>query len=247
MDKIELVDHNDSDNDEIEIDLRFLFDQIKEYWYLVLTGALIVMLAVVGYTAFLDTPMYTSTSKVYLRGASNSVSLSDLQLNQELTSDYEIIFKSRPILENVIANLNLEYSYNELYNMISIGNPSDSRILEITVTSNNPELSMNIANETMNCSIDSVREIDSQEPYIIENAVINSNAVGYSIIQKGLLGFLVGMCLAIGAISLKAILSDTIQSIEDLENTVQLPVLCSVIEDKDLVYNKKQDKKRRRR
>ena len=244
MDKVE-INSNETD-DEIEIDLRFIFEQIKEYWYVVLTGGLIVMLAVVGYTAFLDTPMYQSTSKVYLRGASNSISLSDLQLNQELTADYEIIFKSRPILENVINNLGLGYSYSELYNMITIGNPSDSRILEITVTSDDPELSKDIANETMNCSIDSVREIDSQEPYVIENAVVNYSATGHSIIQKGIMGFVVGICLAIGAIALKAILSDTIQSIEDLENTVQLPVLCSVVEDKDLIYNKRQDKKRRR-
>ena len=46
MDKVE-INSNETD-DEIEVDFRFIFELIREYQYVVLTGALILMLAVVG-------------------------------------------------------------------------------------------------------------------------------------------------------------------------------------------------------
>lgn len=234
------------EDEEIEIDLKVLFLQAKSLWYVLLIGALIGMLVAVLYTTFLKTPMYQSSSKVYLRNASQTVSLSDLQVSQELTSDYEIIFKSRPVLENVIENLNLDYTYETLNSMISITNPSESHILMITVTSDDPELSKLIANETMHCSVDTVREIDSQEPYIVESAVASKQRIGNSITKTGIMGGIVGFAVVLMAIVVKVLLSDTIQSIEDVENTLHLPVLAVVAEDKTLAYNKASGKRRKR-
>ena len=49
--------------------------------------------------------------------------------------------------EAVISNLNLPYSYSQMKNMLSVVNASDTRMLDITVTSPSPTEAAAIANE----------------------------------------------------------------------------------------------------
>lgn len=227
------------DEQEIEIDLKALFLKVKSLWYVVLIGMLVGALATAIYSGFLKTPMYESSSMVYLRNASKNVSLQDLQLGSELTNDYEIIFKSRPNMEKVIQKLGLDYDVQTLSKMISITNLNDSRILKIKVVSDNPNLASDIANEVANCGIDNVREIDSQEPFVIETAIANKDKIGASTFKMTIIGAFAGIIFALGGIFVQFILSDNIQSVEDVENTLGLPVLAVVVEDKALSYVKK--------
>lgn len=224
---------------EIEIDLKALFLKVKSLWYVVIIGMLIGTILAVIYTAFLTTPLYSSSSLVYLRGNSKTISLQDLELGSELTSDYEIIFKSRPNMEKVINNLNLDMSTSTLSDMITITNLTDTRILQVSVISDDPHLSRDIANEVVACGMDNIREIDSQEPYLVEDAIANDQKIGYSTLKIGIIGALVGLIIALGGIFIYFVLSDRITSIDDVERTLGLPVLAVVVEDKALNYKKK--------
>lgn len=190
--------------------------------------------------------MYESSAMVYIRGNSKSISLQDLQLGAELTKDYEIIFKSRPNLEKVISKLNLDYEVETLSNMISISNPSDTRILEVSVTSIDANLSKEIANEVVNYGMDSIREIDSQEPYLVEKAIAKNKKVGASLLKMAVTGMLLGIVTSLGIIFIRFVLSDEIKSVEDVERVLELPVLAVVVEDKALSYTKKKTQKKKK-
>lgn len=224
--------------DEIEIDLLSLLYTIRSSWYLIVTGLLLGILFALGYYIFCTVPHYASTSSIYLRGSSRAVSLEKLQINQELTSDYEIILKSYPNITNAIDDLGLEYSFQEVVSMISINNPSDSRILELTVTSTNPELSMNLSNSIVENGIERIKEIDSQEPYIVEKARVPSNRVGYTRTRVMFFGGIIGILISLGYIFIRFIVDDTIKSAEEVERKLQLPVLTVVSEDEVLFYYK---------
>ena len=232
--------------DEIEIDLGALFYKIRSWWYLVVIGCLIGIIGALGYFSYLTIPHYASTSSIYLRGTSRSISLEELQINQELTSDYEIILKSYPNISMVIEDLHLQNSFEEIVSMISITNPTDSRILELTVTSTDPKLSRDIANSIVENGIDRIKEIDSQEPYIVEKARISNNRVGYSRIKMMAIGGLIGILISLGYIFIRFIIDDTIKSTEDVERVLQLPVLTVVGEDDALVYDKHTRNKHKR-
>lgn len=231
------------DEQEIEIDLKALFLKIKSLWYVVVIGILIGAIVTVSYSAFLKTPLYESSSMIYLRGTNKNVSLDDLRLGTALTKDYEVLFKSRPNMEKVIRNLDLDYSVKQLSNMIEISNITDTRILKVSVVSVDPNLSKDIANELVKCGMDNVREIDSQEPYLIEKAIANEQKIGSSTAKMGIIGALVGLMFAIGGIFIQFVLSDSVQSVDDIENVLGLPVLAVVIEDKALNYTKKKGKR----
>ncbi len=232
------------ENQEVEIDLKALFLKIRSLWYVVILGALTGIFVSVLYGKLMTAPMYSASSMVYLRSSSQSISLQDLQLGSELTKDYEIIFKSRPNLENVIADLDLEMSVGQLSGMIAISNPMDTRILQVSVTSEDPDLSASIVNEVVENGMQTVREIDSQEPYVVERAIPNTTNVGTSLLNRAILGGLVGLVIAIGLISLRFILTDSITSVDDVEEVLGIPVLAVVVEDRNLSYAKKNNRRK---
>lgn len=227
------------ENDEIEIDLRAFFLRLKTKWLTCILGLLLGAVLALGYSIFLVNPEYQSTAMVYLRGnGSSSISIQDLQVGTQLTKDYEIIFKSRPVLESTIDELNLDMSTKELSNLISITNTEDTRILSITATADTPELAKDIANSIMDNGVQKVSEIDAQQPYVVETAIENAARVGMSRSRMTILGAVAGLVITLGYIFLRFVLSDNITSADDLENTLNVPVLAVVLDDPQMDFKK---------
>ena len=57
--------------------------------------------------------------------------LTDLTMGTQLTQDYMVIVKTRPVLEQVINDLKLDMDYKELSEKIKVENPTDTRIMQI--------------------------------------------------------------------------------------------------------------------
>ena len=222
-----------------EIDLRAFFLRLKTKWLTCILGLLLGAVLALGYSIFLVNPEYQSTAMVYLRGnGSSSISIQDLQVGTQLTKDYEIIFKSRPVLESTIDELNLDMSTKELGNLISITNTEDTRILSITATADTPELAKDIANSIMDNGVQKVSEIDAQQPYVVETAIENAARVGMSRSRMTILGAVAGLGITLGYIFLRFVLSDNITSADDLENTLNVPVLAVVLDDPQMDFKK---------
>lgn len=247
------MDNNNKTNtsvdrlDDSTIDLYELFLKIRSFWYVCVIGLLVGALAGVLWYSVLSTPKYQSTSMVYLRSANKKLSLESLELNSSLTNDYSLIFSSRPNLEKVIKELHLKYSVEELKNMLDIENPDETRILEITCTSTSAKEAKNIANALMEAGMDDIREIDSQEPYVVEKGVTDNKRVGRSLISTTAITGLIGLMIALAIIVVKFITNDAFTSSDDIERTLGLPVLATVAEDTSLTYIKLDTERGRRK
>ena len=88
--------------EEAEINLVELFYVLlHRLWAIVLAGV-ICAVAMGVYTREMITPMYQSTSMVYITSKSTSItSLTDLQIGTQLAPDYMVLMKSRPVLEEL--------------------------------------------------------------------------------------------------------------------------------------------------
>ena len=126
-------------DEEIEIDLKELFGELISNWKIILVST--IFAAIIGFSVseFLITPKYESVSQMYVFTKSTSItSLADLQTGTSLTNDYMVVVAGRPVLEQVIKNLELDESYSSLRKKIDVTNPADSRILQISVTDEKP-------------------------------------------------------------------------------------------------------------
>ena len=123
------------DEDEIEIDLLELFYVMKRKLVFIILFFLIGSGIAFSTTYFGIKPTYQSTAKIYVVSASkNSVlDLTGLNMGSSLAADYEQLILSDTVLNNVIKKLDLDMDAKELAGKIELNNPSDTRILEITV------------------------------------------------------------------------------------------------------------------
>ena len=165
------------DNDEMEIDLLQLFYALKKKIWFILAAMIIGGGLAGAYSKFLITPQYSSTSMMYILSKETTLtSLADLQIGSQLTEDYKVIVNSRPVLGEVIDSLALDMSYEQLLAKISIGNPTDTRILTVTVTDPDPYRAKAIVDCVAETASDYIGEImEMIPPKIIENSCDKEN------------------------------------------------------------------------
>ena len=217
-------------NEEIEIDLReILFLLLRRLWMIVIVGVMGGILFGL-YTHTFIKPQYESQSMIYILTKSTSItSLTDLQVGTQLTEDYMVFIKSRPVAEKVIENLNLDLSYEEFIDKISIANPENSRVLKLTVTDYEPEMARTIVNELTDVSIKRIAEImATDEPTVADYGHIPEKPSSPNLVKNVVIGTLLFAFLAIAVIVLMYIMNDSIMTSEDIEKYLGLNTLGSI-------------------
>ncbi len=222
---------NQYDNDnEIEIDLKDLIFELLSYWKLILLAA--VLAGIIGFSVseFLMVPKYQSTSELYVLSKSTSItSLADIQTGTSLTDDYMVVVQGRPVLEQVIENLGLSETYASLSGKVSLENPSNSRILQITVTHEDPEMAKAIADEIAEVGAAYISvTMDQDAPNIIQYGYADGSPVSPNIIKNTLIGVLAGAFIAIAIVLISYLFNDTIMGPEDIERKLGMNVLGSL-------------------
>jgi capsular polysaccharide biosynthesis protein len=220
---------------EEEIDLMELFFEILNHWKVVLASAIFVGIIAFVYSKFLITPQYESTSQLYVLSKSTSItSLADIQMGSNLTNDYMVVVNGRPVVDQVVANLGLDMSYEKMVGKISLNNPSDSRILEITVKDSDPVLAKKIADEMAEVASAFIAEkMDQDPPSIIQYGYSDGEKVSPSVSRNTLLGLLIGAFLAIAVVVVIYLLNDTIMTQEDVEKKLGLNLLSAIPLEED--------------
>ena len=217
-------------DDEIEIDLRELLLELLAYWQLILISIILAGGIAFAVSKFMMVPKYQSTAELYVLTKSTSItSLADIQTGTSLTNDYIVVVKGRPVLEQVIQNLGLREDYKSLRNRVELNNPSNSRILEITVTDENPELAKTIADQIAKVSSAFIAEkMDQDPPTIIQNGYADGSPVSPNILKNTVLGGMLGAILSIALVVISYLFNDTITGPEDIEKKLGMNVLGSL-------------------
>jgi len=215
---------------EQEIDLVELLYKLLEKWLYIVLMAILGALIMGIYSFYLATPMYQATAKLYVVNSKDSaLNLSDLQIGSYLTSDYQEVFKTWEVHEMVLQELRLGYTYSQLQKMLSVSNPSGTRILNITVTSRSPEEATKIANTYANVAKKYISEtMSTDEPNILSVALQPQIPVSPNKTRNVLLGFVVGAFLTVGIITVVFILDDKIKTADDLLKYTNMITLASV-------------------
>ena len=218
------------DDDEIEIDLLELFYALRHRWWAILLALVIGAGAAGVYTKKLIAPHYQSTSMVYVLSKETTLaSLADLQIGSQLTKDYSVIIKSRPVLQEVIDKQNLAMTTDELGEMITIDNPKDTRILSITVEDIEPMRAKAIVDEVTKSASNYIGDImEMVPPKVIEDGVVAVKPSSPSVKKNAAVGGLGLAVLVCGLICLKTVLDDTIKSEEEIEKYLGLSVLAVI-------------------
>lgn len=213
-----------------EIDLVEVFYAVLARWSVILLAT--VVLATLGYCygRFLVTPQYASTSALYVLSKSTSItSMADIQVGANLTNDYMVVVKGRPVLEQVIENLELEETYDQLKEKVSVTNETNTRILTISVRDKDIKRAKTIADEIADVASAFISEkMDQDPPTIIQYGYTDTRAVSTSPNRYALYGAMLGFIISVTAAVLLYLLNDKIMTPEELEKRTGLNTLATL-------------------
>lgn len=231
--------------EEDTIDLGRLFFAVRKKIWLILVVGLLGACGAAGYTKLFVTPTYTSTSTMLvLTKETTLASLADLQLGSQLTKDYTVLINSRPVLEQVIENLNLDMDYKSLRESITIDNPVDTRILTLSVVQSDPEMAKAVVDELAKVSSAYIGDkMEVTPPKIVEEGEFPVYKTSPNMRKNVMLGFLVGAVLIAGIVIALELLDDTVKNEDDIERYLGIPTLAVV---PDVSTDKKNRKKKQR-
>ena len=232
--------------DEIEIDLVEVFRRLLARAPMMIAVGLLTALVVFFVSSYFMTPIYESTTKIYVlsRQENNSVTYSDLQMGTQLTQDYAELIQSRYVLEQVVELLGLDMSYDALKGKVSVSVLEDTRIVSITVSDSDPVKAMEIANcirETATEYITDVMDIEAVN--VVETAFLPTKKSGPDVKKLTLLGGLLGVIVIAAIVMIEYLVDDTIKTSEDVEKYLELSTLALI----PLGENEKQNKRKRRK
>ena len=238
-----------NNNDEIEIDLGEVFHLvISKLGVIILSGILLGVLSIIGTMLFI-TPKYESTTKIMVlnKQDNNTLTSADMQTSTQLTKDYAELIQSRTVLEGVIAQLNLDMTYKEMLNKVSVETSSDSRIVSISVTDEDPYTASEIANAVRDMAAEHIQSVmDIEAVNVVDTANIPNEKASPSLAKNGVIGGLLGVIIAMAAVIIIYLTNDTIKVEEDVERYLGLSVLGSIpFSEKESRSKKKKSRKRR--
>lgn len=212
------------------IDLLDLGRALLRKWWAIALCLVIGAAAAFGGTKLLITPQYTATSMIYILSESTSItSLADVQIGDSLAQDFMIIGKSRPVVEKVIKRLDLDASYEAVSKTITFENPTDSHILKISVTNQDPKLAADISNAVAEVTRAQIADVmGTDEPNTLEEAIVPVSPSSPNTMKNTMLGALLGAVLAAGLIIVLYLMDDTIKDEDDVKKYLQMNTLAAL-------------------
>lgn len=231
-----------SDREGMVLDFKEIMYNLLDHILILLLSGIILAFGAVIVSKLLIKPVYTSSSSLYIisrQDNEKSMTLTDLQTGTQLTKDYQILVKSRSVMEQVISDLGLDINYDQLARMITVNAPVDTRIIEITVKSREAYTAKLLADAIAGVSAERmVKVMEMEKVSIIEKGSLPTRPSKPNIFINLLIGGCVGVFLASFIIVLSDLLNDSIKTAEDVERYLGLVTLCEIPIEENLVRKK---------
>ena len=218
---------NNQEANMIEIDVLSLLRTIWRKKFLILLTAILTTGLAFAYSAFLATPQYDSTTRLYVVTQSSDngavITTQDLQAGSFLVKDYKEIILSQDVLKNVTTTLGIA---DDIKEKITVNIPVDTRILSITVRDSDPNQAATIANTLRDEAAKKIIEVTKvSDVTTLEAALPAENPSTPQTKRNLVLGFIVGAFLATALVLVLEVLDDRVKRPQDIEEGLGMTLL----------------------
>ena len=135
------------DNQSFSDDLRhYLSLLMRWYWLLILAAMLAAVLAFLVSKRM--TPVYQASTKLLINEAptARSADYNSILTSERLARTYSEMLTTKPVVEAVIKDLDLNLDVKDLQKTIQVELVRDTQLIEVKVDNTNPVMAANIAN-----------------------------------------------------------------------------------------------------
>lgn len=216
-----------------EVSLRDLTALIKQRLGMIIGIGIVGLLLAAAYTFLWVTPLYEARTQLLVNRADavDGLVLNDIDSNVQMINTYKDIIKGPVILGYVKDKLELDYTDEELADMVFISANEESQVFSLAVTTPDPEEAASIANEIAATFQTNVLEIMNIENVkIISAAVADKEPVSPNILNNLLIGLGVGLLAGFGTAMLRYAMAKTIDDQQYIIQTIGWPNLGVISE-----------------
>ncbi len=212
---------------------------ISKLWLILISMALCGAIAFVTST-FTITPTYTATAMLYVNNSAAKVgdvpitiSSGQISAAKSLLNTYVVILKTRTTLEAAIekANLEGEYTYQQLKSIISASSVDNTDIFKISATCADRDDALLIVDTLVEILPDRIADVvDGSSVRLVDRAVRPAAPSSPPNARYGILGLLIGAVVSCGLIIIQDLLNNTVRDVEYLKHRFNLPILAVIPE-----------------
>ncbi|HFE9683162.1 TPA: YveK family protein [Clostridium perfringens] len=223
--------------EENTISLQEIIYALKKRWKLIalITIAATLVSAILSF--FVIKPQYEATTKLFIGKQETSQNTAnydnnDIMMYQKLMKTYAELVKTSDLVTNAVKSVNLDYNQKEIKEILTNLNvtPSaDTQILDLSFKGENPKEVLKITEAITNEFISESKElIPNGNVQIIQKAQLPEHPVSPNKKLNILIAFFLGLMVGIGVVLLIEYLDNTFKSREDLEKTLDLPIIGTI-------------------
>lgn len=212
-----------------EISLLDLYKILRSNLLLIILSTLLIGLIAGLYAFLIADPQYKSNAYVMVQvqvdsGTDNSFDLVNAQRLMATAAD----LVSMPIvLEQVIENLNLTMTPQQLESSLTVTSSTTSYFINISYLSEDPSLAIQVVNEV----IDEAISFANSNVAILKDNIIRTSTAQESVYDSPnkvlyvVIGFILGGILGVGIAFIKELFNNTFRTKEQLETAFGIQVL----------------------
>lgn len=206
----------------------------------IVLSALLGAVLSLSYFNWMLPPRYTATAKLYIAGQETlSMNLPSLRTGTLLAIDYQEVFKTWELQENVADFLGAE-SRLLRPEQVEVSNPAGTRVLYISCTAEDPKAAAKIANAYALAGQEFMfTTMRILQPILFSKAILPDESSGMGLKSFAAMGFLWGASLAVCVIFLRFTFDDRPRKPQDIEAAAGIPTLAIVPKTKVLSGTKK--------
>ena len=222
------------ENAELDISLSDIWESIKKHLLIIIVIGLLTTAGGYAYSRFMIAPQYMSSTKLYVEVKTSNTEfvgteLSALYFAQQIANTYTELFKTSTFLEKIAADTGGQISAAALQQMIKVSVVEETEILNVSVTSGDPDLSYKIAQ-----SVERVAPIEMNK--IKKNATLNvidppmhsPYPISPNVRLNTMIAGLAGLFLAVALAIVVDMMSVRIRTEEDIKKKTSLKVLAVI-------------------
>lgn len=217
-----------------ELNLIQLFKVIKKRKGIIFSITLVTVLIAAAISFYALTPMYENSTQILVSQAElndGSISNQTVQADLQLVNTYNIIIKSKRIMEEVIDELELTSSVQEISKNMSVIAASNSQVIEISVRNENPEMAAEIANMTAQVFEKEIYELmNVKNVSILSAATVSADPqpVSPNHWLNLVIAFVIGMTAGVGISFLMDAIDTTVKSESDVDELLGVPLIAVI-------------------
>ena len=225
------------DDDYDTIDLLEVLEVVRQHILIIVLVTVIAAAAGFGFSRFVMVPQYEASALMIVNTRQDTTAnVTSDQINSatKLVSTYSIIIKSDTVLQQVISNLGLTLTYDQLKERVTVSAVDDTQVMQITVRSDNPEWARQVCEQITTISPDVILEsVEAGSVKLISQAAVTPEPVSPNVMKNTAIAALLGLVASIGIVVLRELLDNKIKSEDDVRKYLDLPVV-GVIPDYEM-------------